>query len=252
MRLAVSLLTVLLAGLAAPVSAQVRLAVVDVDPGFSATLGHWDHFSLRIEYATDRAIRIRGDAYLGDERVTSINGGSPRYDAGTGEALFWFAYTSPASVDRIVVRAVDDETGEVLAQTERPVRLEWTGRAGTRRARPAWVERLQAEQSRRIGGQMRAAADREESAGERLFFDALMWGAPVYLVLQLVALWMMRGGWRIAAAVPAVPMGIVVAYTILALLAGSNLFPLVLIFASPPAALYLILLLIAYRFAPAR
>ena len=251
MRIGIPALTVLLTALAVPAGAQVRLFVADMDPSASATLGHWEQFSLRIEYETDRPIRIRGDAMLDGRRVTSINSGSPQYDAGEGEALFWFAYTDAARVDAIVVRAVDEDSGEVLAETERPVRLEWTGRAAARRKPAAWVERLQAQHAARMRRQIQVSAG-EESPAATLFFMAMTWSVPVYIVLQLVALWRMRGGWRVAAAVPAVPMGLVLVYTLLAMLAGSNLFPLMLLFASPPAAVYLIGLLGAHAIAKAR
>ena len=47
--------------------------------------------------------------------------------------------------------------------------------------------------------------------------------------------------------VPLLPMAAVLLYTIAAYRAGSNLFPLVLIFSSPPALLYLVVLMILRR-----
>lgn len=65
---------------------------------------------------------------------------------------------------------------------------------------------------------------------------------------QIVALWRLRGGWRVAAAVPAVPMTAVLGHAILAYRAGSGLFPLFLIFTSPPALIYLAVVLLIRRF----
>ena len=74
-----------------------------------------------------------------------------------------------------------------------------------------------------------------------------MWSVPAYFLLQTLALWRLRGGWRIAAALPAVPMAAIVVQTAFAFLAQSNLFPILLLFGSPPASLYLILLLLIHR-----
>jgi hypothetical protein len=74
-----------------------------------------------------------------------------------------------------------------------------------------------------------------------------MWSVPAYCLLQALALWRLRGGWRAAAIVPAVPMAGIVVHAVLAFLAQSNLFPLLLLFASPPASLYLMSLLLLHR-----
>ena len=56
-----------------------------------------------------------------------------------------------------------------------------------------------------------------------------------------------RGGWRKAAAIPVVLMLVVLGHAIVALLAGSNLFPLGLIFTAPVALLYLLVLMVLRR-----
>lgn len=61
--------------------------------------------------------------------------------------------------------------------------------------------------------------------------------------MQIVALRRLRGGWRIAAAVPAVPMAFLLAQAVYAYFADSNLFPLLLIFTCAPALIFLLLLL---------
>ena len=75
----------------------------------------------------------------------------------------------------------------------------------------------------------------------------LMWlSVPLYVVLQAVAL--ARPESRTAAAVPLVVMVPLFAYTGVALARGSNLWPLPLLFASPPAALLLAaVLLLTHR-----
>ncbi|MGH6895472.1 MAG: hypothetical protein ACREJ5_02840 [Geminicoccaceae bacterium] len=65
---------------------------------------------------------------------------------------------------------------------------------------------------------------------------------PAYLVLQIVLVFLTSGGWRKASLAPAVIMIPILAYTVLAFAAQSNLWPLLLLFAAPVACLYLVLL----------
>jgi hypothetical protein len=65
---------------------------------------------------------------------------------------------------------------------------------------------------------------------------------PAYFFLQYFTVSRYRGGWRIAAVAPMVVMAPIVGHAILALLAGSNLWPLLLILVSPIAFLYLVVL----------
>lgn len=68
-----------------------------------------------------------------------------------------------------------------------------------------------------------------------------------YPLAQYGAIRHASGGWRMAFALPAVPMALVVAYTALAFSQGANLWPILLIFTAPLAILYLLLLAIARR-----
>jgi hypothetical protein len=63
---------------------------------------------------------------------------------------------------------------------------------------------------------------------------------PAYPVLQIIALRTLTGGWRYAAAVPLLAMAPIVAFTAFAFNQQSNLWPLLLILASPVALLYLL------------
>lgn len=65
---------------------------------------------------------------------------------------------------------------------------------------------------------------------------------PAYLVLQIVLVFLTSGGWRKASLAPAVIMIPILAYTVLAFAAQSNLWPLLLLFAAPVACLHLVLL----------
>lgn len=74
---------------------------------------------------------------------------------------------------------------------------------------------------------------------EMLLGLSVMLAVPGYWVLQVRMARDYRGAWRIAALAPLLAMVPLVGYTVFALALGSNLWPLLLILASPIAVLYL-------------
>ena len=229
--------------------AQVKVQVVETDPPSPATLGKWENLYVRVSYESDKPIRVRAYPYYGGKEVPGMSSGSYLYPAGSGEAMYWIAYVTPAQVDRIVVRAEDDRSGKPIAQAEIAVSLTWTGnQPAATRARPEWVTRMNAEQARRQKDAYNAYMNRPQAWWEMPAFMLMTWSIPLYFVGQVVALWRLRGGWRIAAAVPAVPMALLLAHAIYAFFAGSNIFPLLLIFTCPIALVYLLVLWAVWRF----
>jgi hypothetical protein len=67
------------------------------------------------------------------------------------------------------------------------------------------------------------------------------WGLPfiVYLGLQIAAVIRLRGARRLVSIIPVLPMIWVVAFTISAFREQSNLWPILLILASPLAAIFI-------------
>ena len=224
--------------------AEVRLQVLESFTAAPATLGHWEPYYLRIGYVSDQPIRVRVEPRLGDAAVPGMNGGSPVNAAGSGEAFYWIAYTDRVRVDRLVVYAQDEKWQGRLAQVEWPVDLAWSGdKAQAARTPPEWVQRLKGERAARDRIEYEARMSEPAGWGWSLGLFAAAWSIPVYFILQGFLLWRWRGGWRIAAAIPAVPMTGFLLHAIFAFVAGSNLFPLFLIFLCPPALLYLLVLL---------
>jgi hypothetical protein len=230
-----------LLGLApAPAGAEVRLEVVETDPGSPATLGHWHRFNVRIRYESDQPIRVHGQAYHQGKQVTWATSGSAVHPPGVGEAMFWFAFTTPAQVDRLVLRAYPARGATPLTEAAIDVELLWTGEQMPAPVPAPWVQQMDAEEARRQKEAYQAYMSQPTPPWQVALFFALAWSPVAYLVVQIVALRRFRGGWRAAAAAPVLPMSGVLAYTVLAFQAGSNLFPLVLIFTSPVALLYLL------------
>lgn len=71
---------------------------------------------------------------------------------------------------------------------------------------------------------------------------AVMLSLPGYAVLQWYAVRNWDGGWRTAALVPLAIMAVLVVHALFAFMAQSNLWPLMVILAAPPACLYLLAL----------
>jgi hypothetical protein len=232
----------------APVCAAVRVQVMETDPESPATLGHWEKFYLRIAYETDRPITMRVEPYAGATPEPAADSGSQSRGPGKGEAAFWIAYTEPARVDRIVVQEID-AMQQPIAQAEMAVDLTWTGRkTAAPRPRPEWVVQFEADRVRLQKEMMQARADRPLPWWETALFVAAVLSIPIYFIVQVVVLWRWRGGWRIAAAVPAVPMTLFLGHAILAAFAGSNLAPIFLIFTCLPALIDLLALSSLRRF----
>ena len=69
-------------------------------------------------------------------------------------------------------------------------------------------------------------------------FDLLWLAIPAYLILQVVALLRTSGGFRLAAALPLFVMVPVFAMTIIAAAQESNMWPVLMLLASPVALAY--------------
>jgi len=68
---------------------------------------------------------------------------------------------------------------------------------------------------------------------------AMFWSFPIYIVMQVVAWKKTRGLWRFAAFLPLIPMLAVLVITIIGFSEGSNLWPIMLLFTSPAAFIYM-------------
>jgi hypothetical protein len=68
--------------------------------------------------------------------------------------------------------------------------------------------------------------------------DLLWLAVPAYVILQVLALAWSTGRARLVAGAPLIVMAPIFVLSVVGLLQGSNLWPLPLLFASPPAMLY--------------
>ncbi len=195
--------------------ADTEARVLDTHPaGDSVTLGANENYYLRIGYSTDLPVNIWARPYFQGREVKAGTNPSPTY-TGSGEALGWFFFMEPGTrVDEIRITAGDRSGAAPLLVATHPVQILAGDAARPAAEQPAWViERLR--ENERL---QREAYEKHMStpptAGESLLFTGFM-----LLVVALglagiaapaIALRRWRGGWRLAAAVPAVMVGFVV------------------------------------------
>jgi hypothetical protein len=200
----------------APVRADAESTarIVATSPAAPAVLGRGTTFYVRIEYRTDEPINLWARPYRGGRAVqNAISNASTRH-SGSGEALGWFELREPGSVDEIRIRAGGGEPYREWELARMPVQIEWTSASAEPPARPEWVDQLAASEDAAMRAQMAERANEPMPAGSAVFFSGFMLLVLGLLVAGIaVPLWSVykwRGGWRLAAAVPAALIGFVV------------------------------------------
>jgi hypothetical protein len=221
-----------------PARAETAIQVLSVDPSSPAEIDQSGDFALRIGFSSTQPLIISAEPLYEGRVVPAINGGGVHVEAGQGELLLWFSYSKAQRIDAVTVIA-RSATGKYVTQTNLPVELAWTGRPVARRERADWVQRLKEEGKKQTQAQAEASYNSPIKQLTDLVAEAMMLAVPGYFLLQIVLLWRLRGSWRKAAAAPLLPMGVVIAYVVYAVLDGSNIAPVVLVLTAPPALIYL-------------
>lgn len=259
-RLPAVLALILAAFTAAPaLHAGTQVRILETWPsGDDVVLGRNQKFYLRIAYSTDTPTRIWARPLLRGEAARAGSNPSAALD-GEGETIGWFFLMTPDDeADEVRIRVGD---GSPRGTTDA---LAWHGHvrgsnAIAAEAEPAWVGRLlaqaqaAAEQARAAQEAARTPAD--DAADARLFAGFMLAVAVLGLgglatTAWAVARW--RGGWRIAAAIPAVGLAFVV---LRILIDGArdptshNLWPFEIVFAGGLALLAIGALAVVRRFA---
>jgi hypothetical protein len=218
------------------------IELIESDPGQEAILRRGQPLYLRFRYRSDTPIHILvSGAYRGDVVRGYLHDGEELFPAGNREAVVWLAYRFGAKIDYVQVRLWNANKAQV-AKAAFPIRAEWTGRedtgSGGEREAESWVANLTVGQRERLAATLSDASE----AGGWDPFDLIFLCVPGYFLLQ-VALARGTSGWRRKAALaPAVIMVPILAYTVLALAAQSNLWPLVMLLTAPLAFAYLVVL----------
>jgi hypothetical protein len=189
------------------VRADTTARIVETQPADRATLGRQESLWIHIEYDTSEAVSLWARPYRNGAQLKKImSNASPKY-TGSGEALGWFALMEPGAVDEVRIVAGGGRPYREWELARQPVDLHWTDAAASSEPRPQWVTDLLAADQARQREDSQRRANEPVPAGETAFFGGFMLlilalfvasiGVPVWSV------WKWRGGWRIAAALPA-------------------------------------------------
>ncbi|MBX3700532.1 MAG: hypothetical protein KF903_05975 [Dokdonella sp.] len=170
---------------------------------------------LRARYSVDSPQHIWLRPYFRGKPARAGSGTSPEY-AGSGELLGWFFLMQDgAEVDEIRATAGDGSLARTPLVASWPLHVVARSGAPATAAEPPWVATLQAQREAADRAAAAAHVERPLTRGERTLVGGFMLGVPVLGLFGLLApcwgLWRWRGRWRLAAAVPAVVMGYVVA-----------------------------------------
>lgn len=212
---ALVLLALALTATARGVHAETEVRVLATHPaGASVTLGNNQNFYLRIGYTTDEPVRIWARPFFQGHEVAAGSNPSRIY-TGSGEALGWFFLMKPGErVDEVRITAGDgSDAGTQLAAIHK-VRIVGSRRPAVSTSEPDWVATLIQEDQRLQSEELEKRTSTPTSVGDTLFFVGFMLAAAALTIAGVAApLWAIRrwrGGWRVAAAVPAVMIGFVV------------------------------------------
>jgi len=195
--------------------AGTTVQVIETWPsGDDVVLGRNQNIYLRLAYATDKPVGIWVKPYFRGKPVNVGSSPSLTY-TGDGEALGWFFFMQPGeAVDEIRISTGYGSTANTL------VVATWIGQVmdgnatAAEQAQPAWVTDMLARAKVAQDEAYRTAMNRPIGVGEMALFSGFMLATLALGLLGFAApawgMWRWQGGWRLAAAVPAVMMGFVV------------------------------------------
>lgn len=201
---------------AAGARAATTVQVVDTWPaGDKVELGSNQTFYIHVRYHSDSPTHFWAAPHGDNGPVRAGTNPSRVYPAGDGEALVWFFLMQPGEhVTGVRINAGDGSTAGTHEIADYPVDVSAGNGPPTAAAQPEWLTRLRAEDQAAQDAAYRKAMSEPIPAGDMAFFSGfmlLMLAVGLFGTLAPAwGLWRWRGGWRIAAAVPAAVMAFVV------------------------------------------
>jgi hypothetical protein len=194
----------------APLSAHgdTQARIEAIDPPNGSTLPLQQSLNVRIAYTTDEAVRLWARPFFRGEEVKQISSNASAQYTGSGTALGWFALIDAGEIDEVRVRAGGGTPYREWDVASLPVSLSWkSGAAARAQESPAWVAELRDESSARMSQQAKDAASKPTSVGDVVLFNGFMLTMLAIglagIAVPLWSWWKWRGGWRVAAALPA-------------------------------------------------
>lgn len=202
--------------IASHAGAETTVELLDTEPASrTVTLGKNQTFYMRLGYTTDEPVRIWARPYFEGREVNA--GSNPsRLHEGEGEALAWFFFLGQPGdqVDEIRISAGDGSAAGTHELLRFPVRITAGAQPAAASAQPDWLARLRAEEQRLQREDYERRMSEPVSVGDQLFGAGFMLVVlavgigGIALPVRAVRRW--SGGWRVAAALPALWVGVVV------------------------------------------
>ncbi len=242
-RLLLSGILLIFSTLASTAQQPVEMEVVRMSPSSGFVLPRFGTIYMEIAYRSDEPLRLQARAFANGASLDAgqAMNASIVQPAGRGKALVWISYSEPAAIDEIQVTAYD-ERWQPLAMLPVARPAQWLAKTADKRAEtPEWVKAL-VEREKKLAEQYVAENPPEPDSFGDVLVSFMFISVPGYFILQVVAFLTLQGNWRRAALAPLLIMLPAVAHAIFALSAGSNMWPIVVIFAAPLGFLYLLLL----------
>lgn len=200
---------------------------------------------LRLHYRSDMPLRFQlRPAELDACHRSAMMNTAPPYPAGEGDAYVGVAFREACPSPALQVDVYDERWQPVM---QVPLRQDYEWKRDTVAADeplPEWATQLSQAQQQATREQLQAFSDDHDRGAMDVVIPLMGWSVLAYLVLQPLLLWRWRGGWRKVAMLPLVIALPVLLYTLFALVAGSNLWPLVMLFTFPLLCLYLLAVLL--------
>jgi hypothetical protein len=223
-----------------------RIEIIETDPGAGGILHSSEALYVHLKYHSDEPLRFQAKGYLhgGEVEQSAAYNPAPAYSAASfADAIAWIAYRDAVEIDEVKI-VVYNQEWDSLDQVSLPLQMQWNGAPTKMGRRPAeWVQTLNAQQQTMTVDSMQQPP---EATGGIILGSLLMMlmalSVPGYLALQFYTLRKYEGHWRKLALLPlwgTVPLFI---YTLFALIAGSNLWPLMLLFLTPVPCIYLLII----------
>lgn len=225
-------------GTAARASAQV----VEIHPNARAGLGRDTIVRLRLAYESPRDVVLSATLIDAAGAAIGINGGGALRPAGRGEAALWVGTRTALVARGIEVHIAALDSREAPVRLRMPLSISFTDApGGSAAAPPGWFVALEAQQREARAAHALRNPPPPRGLLDELLAEAMIAALPLYPIAQIAMLVWLRGRWRLAAALPLLATGPLLAIVLWAGFVEANvgLLPIVAIFLFAPALAYL-------------
>lgn len=210
----------------APAQAGTQVDLLGTWPaGERVTLQRNQNFYLHLGYTSDQPVQIWARPYFKGKPARAGSNPSRVYPAGSGEALGWFFLDPGVQVDEVRISAGDGSYLRTPVVAVFPVAVMGGTEPADGSPPPAWIATLNSADKAAQDAAYHRAMSTPPGAGDIAIFSGFMLAmlalGAAGLAWPAWGLWRWRGGWRVAAALPAAVM----AFVVLRIVVGTTIDP---------------------------